>query len=49
MTSNLEVIPSQKSASGKRATADCERLAEDREPEWPKAANCGIPKFGECL
>lgn len=31
-----------KSASGKRATADCERLAEDREPEWPKAANCGF-------
>jgi hypothetical protein len=31
-----------KSASGKRATADCERLAEDRESEWPKAANCGF-------
>ena len=43
------VIPSQKSASGKRATADCERLAENRVPEGPKAAELWIPRFGECL
>jgi hypothetical protein len=41
MTGNPEVIPGPKSASGKRATADRERLAEDREPKWPKA-NCGF-------
>ena len=35
-----------KSASGKRATADCEHLAENRVPEGPKAAELWIARLG---
>jgi hypothetical protein len=38
----------QKSSSGESVTADCERLAEDRD-RMTQSGELWVPKFGECL